>query len=340
MFPPALLSGGGYERLRAMAGRLPIGVIDQQFGFEFALCREAARADFCVFPVRGSALAAHYIREGKAAPAGSAAAALGACLARQAGDPASFLSRKEGAVVLEYDVPDVLPEEPAPPGIFFVPGNPSEGAARGLHDDPAATVAALWAAAGWCADAAELRQVERVCEALSGTSHVGQAGVMPGRQRAVRLVVHRIDAAELPGLLERLRWPGSSAAAMSVVRDTSDLTRPGAVLSLDVTACGISPRLGLELFRPVEWSRIDRAGWLPVIDRLADKAWCLPAKAEGLRAWPRSTRLIGPGGVYRIHRTINHIKVVVAQGRIVAKAYAAMVVRPPRELTAVWQTEE
>ena len=330
MFPPALLSGAGWERLLATAGRLPLAVIDQQFGFEFALGREAAEADFCVFPVRGSALAAHYIREGEAAPSGSAAAALGACLARAAGDPTSFLSRKEGAVVLEYDVPDVLPEEPPPPGIFFVPDTASEDAVRRLHDDPADTVAALRAAAGWRADAAELRQVERVCEALSGAGYVAQAGVMPGRRpRAVRLVVHHIDAAGLPGLLERLRWPGSADAAMSVIGETSDLTRPGAVLSLDVSAGGVSPRLGLELFRPVEWFRIDRAGWRPLIDRLADRAWCVPAKAVGLRAWPRAARLIGPGGVYRVQQTINHVKVVVAHGRIAAKAYAAVVVRPP-----------
>ena len=329
MFPPALLSGGGWERLGALAGCLPLAVIDQQFGFEFALGREAAEADFCVFPVRGSALAAHYIRAGEAAPSGSAAAALGACLARHADDPDSFLSRKEGAVVLEYDVPDAQPQEPAPPGIFFVPGTTAEDVVRRLHDDPADTVAALRAAAGWRADAAELRQVERVCEVLSGAGYVAQAGVMPGRRRAVRLVVHRIDTAELPGLLARLRWPGAPDAAMSVITETSDLTRPGAVLSLDVAAGGVLPRLGLELFRPVEWFRIDRAGWRPLIDRLADRAWCVPAKAEGLRAWPRAGRLIGPGGVYRVHQTINHIKVVVAHGRIAAKAYAAVVVRPP-----------
>ena len=330
MFPPALLSGGGWERLRALAGWLPLGVIDRQFGFEFALGREAAEADFCVVPERGSTLAAHYIREGEAAPPGSAAAALGACLARRAGDPTSFLSRKEGGVVLEYDVPDVPPEEPAAPGIFFVPGAATEGAARKLHDDPADTVAGLWAAAGWRADAAELRQVERVHQALSGVGYVAQAGVLPGRRpRAVRLVVHRVDTAELPNLLERLRWPGSPDAAMSVVDETSDLTRPGVVLSLDVAAGGISPRLGLELFLPVDRFRIDRAAWRPMIDRLADKSWCVPAKAEGLRVWPRAERLIGPGGVYRIYQTINHVKVVVAHGRIVAKAYAATVVRPP-----------
>ncbi len=329
MFPPALLGGDGWERLQKVAERLPLGAIDERFGFEFGLDRESAEADFCVCPVRGSALAAHYIREGATAPPGTAVAALGDCLVRNADDAASFLPRRHGDVVLEYDVPDALSEQPPVPGIFFLPRTPSADAARKLHADPSETVAALWAAAGWRPDTAELRQVERLYDALSGASFVAQAGVLPGRrQRAVRLVVHRIDTAELPGLLARLRWPGSPDAVMSVIAATDDLTRPGAVLGLDVTASGILPRLGLELFHPLPWSRIDRTGWRPMIERLANKGWCVDAKAEGLRAWPRAGRLLGPGGVYRVLQTINHVKVVVAPGRIAAKAYAAVDVRP------------
>ena len=285
LFPPALLSGVGLERLLAVAERLPLCVIDHPFGFEFALGSDAADADFCVISAPGSSLAEHYIRAGAAAPSDSAAAALGACLARNARDPASFLAGRDGSIILEYDVPVRCGEEAPPPGIFFVPRDASVAAARKLLDDAADAVAALWAAAGLRADPAELRQVERVHEVLSDAGLVVQAGVLPGRpQRAVRLVVHRIDTAELPGLLDRLRWPGSAAAALSVTEATSDLTSPGAVLSLDVSASGISPRLGLELFRPVQQYRIDRTGWRPLIERLTDSEWCLPAKAEGLRA--------------------------------------------------------
>ena len=115
---------------------------------------------------------------------------------------------------------------------------------------------------------------------------------------------------------------------MSVIADTEDLTRPGAVLSLDVAASGMSPRVGLELFRSVETARIDAAGWRPMVERLADKGWCVPAKAKGLRAWPRAERLIGPGGIYRLHSTINHVKVVVEHDDITAKAYTAVYVHP------------
>lgn len=328
LFPPALLSGDGLERLLAVAERLPLCVIDRPFGFEFALCNEAADADFCVITPPGSSLAAHYVRAGAAAPSGSAAAALGACLARNARDPASFLASRDGSIILEYDVPAHCREQPPPPGLFFVPVGATVDAARKLLDDPADTVAALWAAAGLRADAAELRQVERAYELLANTGLIVQAGVLPGRpRRAVRLVVHRIEPAGLPGLLERLRWPGSVDAVLSVTAATDGMTSLGAVLSLDISASGISPRLGLELFRPVQRFSIDRTGWRPLIERLTDRRWCLPAKAEGLRAWPRSERVLGPHGAYRFHRYINHIKAVVDQGRIVAKAYVAMVVR-------------
>ena len=328
LFPRALLSGDGLERLLAVAERLPLCVIDQPFGFEFALCNEAADADFCVISAPGSSLAAHYVRAGAAAPSGSAASALGACLAGNARDPASFLAGRDGSIILEYDVPAHCREAPPPPGIFFVPGDASVDAARKLLDDPADAVAALWAAAGLRPDPAELRQVERVYEVFSDAGLVVQAGVLPGRpRRAVRLVVHRIDTAGLPGLLDRLRWPGSADAALSVTAATNDLTSPGAVLSLDVSASGVSPRLGLELFRPAQRFTVDRTGWRPMIERLTDRRWCLPAKAEGLRAWPRTERVLGPTGVYRVHQYVNHVKAVVDHGGIAAKAYAAMVVR-------------
>ena len=328
LFPRALLSGDGLERLLAVAGRLPLCVIDKPFGFEFALCNEAADADFCVISAPGSSLAAHYIRAGAAAPTGSAASALGACLAGNARDPASFLASRDGSIILEYDVPAHCRKAPPPPGIFFVPGDASVDAARKLLDDPADTVAALWAAAGLRAEPAELREVERVYEVVSDAALVVQAGVLPGRpQRAVRLVVHRIDTAGLPGLLDRLRWPGSAAAALSVTAATDDLTSPGAVLSLDVSANGVSPRLGLELFRPVQPFSIDRTGWRPLIERLTDRGWCAPAKAEGLRAWPRAERVLGPHGAWRVYQYINHIKAIVDHGRIAAKAYVAMIVR-------------
>ena len=88
-------------------------------------------------------------------------------------------------------------------------------------------------------------------------------------------------------------------------------------------------QLGLELYRAIQWFEADRRGWRPVIARLEERGWCLPAKAEGLRRWPGIERLIGGGKIHCVRQGINHVKVVVERGaRTEAKAYAGMEVRP------------
>ena len=141
-----------------------------------------------------------------------------------------------------------------------------------LFGAPEPLAAALWAVAGQMPDADVLRQMLRVYRALPPTGAVSQAGIMPGRgQRAVRLIIQTHSAEDAAELLARIRWPGSPAEAAEVCGSMAGLTRPGAALSVDVTAWGVSPRLGLEFHRPVEWHDLDRAGWGRLIDRLTDR---------------------------------------------------------------------
>ena len=57
LFPSALVGRPGWERLLALAHRLPIHVTDNRFGFEFDLSDPEPAADFCVVPAPGSSLA-------------------------------------------------------------------------------------------------------------------------------------------------------------------------------------------------------------------------------------------------------------------------------------------
>ena len=320
LFPSALVGASGWERLLALAHRLPIHVIDNRFGFEFDLCDPDPAADFCTVPLPGSRLAGFHVRQGRSAPPDSTEAALGAFLAAQAEDTQDLPAR--GGVILEYDLVGVSPEQrPAAPGVFIT-------WARHLLDDPDSAVSALWAVAGWQRDAGERRQVQRIYEALPPDGHVSQAGVMPGRvQRALRLIVTTRSGGDAVGMLRRLKWPGSLAEAAAVSESLAELTRPGVALSIDATAQGISPRLGLEFHRPVEWHQLDPAGWSRLIDLLTERDWCLSAKAGGLKAWPRVEQVFEGGGVYRVRQSINHVKVVVDRDRTTAKAYAGTVVQ-------------
>ena len=331
-FPTALMGGHELGRLLSVAERLPLSVIDQRFGFEFDLGSEKPAADFCVVALPGSPLATHFVRDGEAAPRGSPGAALGACLADAADNPGSLLASMDGGVTLEYDVASAgLPDECPPPGLFFTPHGNTIAAARRLLDCPRSVFAGLCAAAGWPFDREELRQIERVYESLPDAALVAQAGVLPGRpQRAVRLVIHRIDPCALADFLERLDWPGSTETALSVIADATDVTQPNAVLSIDVSAAGVAPRLGMELYpAPAAdgQEQTNRNNWPPIIDRLEQRGWCLPGKAEGLRAWAHTEKVVGAGAMYQVYRHLNHMKAVVHHGQVTAKAYAAMLAR-------------
>lgn len=325
LFPPELIGPVGWQRLLALTNRLSVHVFDHRFGFEFALSDPEPAADFFAGPPYQSRLAEFYVRQGKNAPSGSVAAALGDFLAEQVRNPNAFLSRSGGDVILEYDLAGPDPDLDAPPGVFLVPQDTGAEQMRELLIDPDATVTALWTAAGYTPDDAERRHVQRIYEALPSTGFISQAGVMPGRsQRAIRLLARIYSVGEVVEMLERIQWSGFAAAAAAVLEDMMHLTRPYTGISLDVTAMGVLPRLGLELFRPVEWYELDRSGWRSLFERLMERGWCLPEKCYGMAAWPQVEHLVGKDGVYRILQTINHVKLVMDRGKVTSKAYAGI----------------
>ena len=328
LFPPALLDGSGWERLLALAHRLPFQVIDNRFGFEFDLRDPDAAADFCVVPPPGTPLAEFYVRQGELASPDSAAAALGAFLAEQASDPQALLSESGGGVILEYDLVGMSANQPRPPGIFIVTSEVQDESGRErLFGDPERLAAALWAVSGRTPDADVLREMLRVYRALLPIAGVSQAGILPGRaQRAIRLIIGTGSGEDAVEVLARLGWPGPPADAAAVCESMAGLARPSVSLSVDVTAEGISPRLGLEFHRPVAWHELDLPGWGRLIDRLEERGWCLPEKAMGLKAWPCVEQVFDANAVYRVQQSINHVKVVVDRGAVGAKAYAGTVV--------------
>ena len=328
LLPAPLIGDSGWERVQALAKRLPIYAIDTRFGFEFDLCDSSPAADFAMLLVPGSRLAAFYERQAEEAAAGLAGPGLGRFLRRQGRDPQSLLSRTGAGVILEYDLAAHPPGEHGLPGVFIVVGGPADQRKAMLHDDPAALVAALESAAGWEPGTVDARRLERVWAAAEGSGLVAQAGVMPGRAlRAIRLIIQGVDPAGIAGLLERLQWGGDPTLAVSALSELEGLIRPRTGLSIDLTSQGVSPRLGLELFRPVELHRTDPAGWQSLMERLVSNRWCLQTKAGALGAWPRIETFFGRDAVYRVRQVINHIKLVIDGDAIGVKGYAAMAVQ-------------
>lgn len=327
LFPSELIGDASWEQLVALSHRLPIHVAENRFGFEFDLCDPDPAADFCVVPAPGTPLAGFYVRQGDQASPGSAEAALGSFLADQARDPDSLLARNGGGVILEYDLAGIPLNQLASPGIFLVPGNLEEESVRALLGDPEPLVSALWAVAGWEHDAEEWRQVQQIYEALPPHGKISQAGVLPGRRhRALRFIIQIPSTDDAVEMLEKIRWPGSTAEVAAVLDGVEELTRPSMGLSVDVTSRGVSHRLGLELFRPVMWYELDRSGWKRLLYFLAEPNQCRPAKIRGLQEWPRLESMFAEDGVYQVRQNINHVKVVMDRGNRSVKAYVGMYV--------------
>ena len=271
LFPPELLDSGGWKRLLDRAERLPRSVADACFGFEFHLAEPAAEADLCVVVLPGSDLSRHYVREGERAEPGSPPAALAAGLREQAGNPDSYLARAVASLILEYDLAGLAPGRPPPaPGVFLVPRPAASGprAGRSEHRDPAGLLAALAMTVGWNGHEEMLGAVERIYAALPERGYVFQAGALPARSpRAFRIVVAGVGKEEVPALLERVGWLGPAGEAADVLASMDDLAAY-VFVSLDVTARGPGPRLGLELYCATQWLEADRRGWRPLIARL------------------------------------------------------------------------
>lgn len=336
LFPVALLGDTGWERLQALASRLPAFAADSRFGFEFHLGDSESAADFFVIASPDSTLAEHFRRLSDAKSAGLLGVGLAAFLDDQSGRSDSFLARTGKGLILEYDLSRFAPGRHGDPGVFIVPGGFPEPDPMELYQDPASLVEALWSVAGWDPDIAESHQIERACVALADCGvHVSHAGVMPGRAgRAIRLVALGVDHSQVAEGLRRVQWPGDISRATAILAEFVGLVSPRCGLGIGVSAGGVLPRVDLELARkrspgsPArEAFRLDRPGWKLPIDRLEEREWCLPAKADALREWPRLEMFIGRDGMYQIRQIINHFKMVIDPDSVYAKAYVGMDVR-------------
>ena len=327
LFPPVLIDGPGWNHLLHLSADLPAEVA-KHMGFEFRLNDPAPAADFCVAIQPDKAVAQHFIRRGKTAKPGSAAAAL-AWLVSQLGEAGSSLSQWANLAGLEYDlidVPSPLEQQPEP-GVFLRLRRPSD------ECDPVALAREHLAntfatAAGWTEDPRECRAVERVFDALPLGAKLINAGALPGRAlRGIRLVVS-IRLAEISGFLARLKWPGNMPAVSAILADVSDVCASFA-LSFDVSSQGLSPRLGLELFvAEGGWSKTTRNNWLPVITRLQEKGWCSADKADGLLAWMGKQLIYVNERLFTAYQGINHFKIVIHGEVMQAKAYTGMTYFP------------
>ena len=337
LMPAAILDGGGCERMLDRVGHLPGPTTAAFFGLEFRLDEAAPVADFFIPAGAQMDATGFLVREGEAAAPHSPEAALARRLRRTDG----FDSVLEDAAILEYDIasaPSGTQRATPPPGIFV---RPLSEAGSGAERAPGQVADALAALAARPPDRDERQVVERAFAALPEEALVRHTGVLPGRKpRAIRLVISRATLSRIAAYLERVGHPDPAAVEAAVPPVLRDLCDPRPWLSLDVSASGVSPRVGLE-FWPAgyeddgfavrwRWLEIGAPLWRPVIGVLEQLGWCLPAKARGLRVWTALDNLFRGGRAFVVYRGISHVKVVIEGPAVYVKAYVGVTCVPMR----------
>ena len=328
LIPPALLDGPGWDRVLACVAGLPDAGSATPLGYEFRLGEDAPAADLFLVVRTGSPLARRFIGRGEAARPGSAAAALARYLV-EVGQADSPLHGCIAGTMLEYDLVETPADRQPEPGVFLKVRLPEESEPHGRPQP--LPIAALAHAVGWTDDGELRRSVARVLAALPPGGRVRHVGALPDRApRAVRLVVQEVGRGEMAGVLERWGRRGSVRPATEILTELGEVL-PRFRLSVDVAAAGLLPRLGLELYHAGSWSdsldswlTTGRSDWRPVVERLAQHGWCLPAKARGLLEWCALDKMYDRGGVFLVHKGVNHVKFTVTDAGVAAKAYAGM----------------
>ena len=322
-----LHDGQPWERLLACTRDLPAEAATYWFGFEYKLQDPLPAADLCIGVRLHSLISRHYADRGRAAGADAAAAAFAQALLESERD-GSFLSRVIGGAIVEYDISTDLGSRS--PGIFLACPEFWDRGKRG-HTDPGALCAALAAATGQPECDKQRQSLEMLFNALPSGVRIPFAGAFPGRgSRSVRVLVAGLEADDVPGLLQRVNWPGSISAATAAVSGFRDLA-PYITVAIDVGPDGVSPRLGLEMFQsPSLLDRFESSPevWQRFIDRLVERGLCLPAKAVGLRDTARLQFVADPASGFRARRVINHFKIGLHNDSVEAKAYVAFSTMP------------
>ena len=325
----SLLDDAAWDRLLDRTGDLPAWWSGSYFGFEFRLGDKTPAADFFVGMLLNGPLVREYIRRGEATKPSSAEASFARFLAESSRANARWADLFSFAG-LECDIAEVPRDRHPAPGVFLrlrrVPQT-DRGRVPGLVSE------AIAEAVGWRSDERERRMLERAFAALPPGGEVGYVGALPDRSlRAIRVIAQGIGEPNLSAFLERLGWPGPADRVAEVLSELRDVS-PHFRVAFDVTARGLLPRLGLEMgaLKPTgqqvqdrEWLHTEHRDWVPLVTRVAEKGWCLPAKAHGLLAYPGQQMLWDTMEMSLAYKGINHIKISIDDGGVSAKGYVGM----------------
>ena len=310
LIPRALIDDVWLARLSERLAHLPGLAAAHLIALELRLGDPVPAADLAVPIGPGNPLTPFFIRRGETSAADSPAVALGRLLATMQAD--GYAGSFTGGF-LEYDIAEVPPDQRPEPAVFL---SLRPEVARSCSAD--ALVQELTEAIGW-EDRSVAEVLAQVIGALPPRGGIYQIGAMLGRElQAVKVLASVGGNEDITHFLDKAGWSGSIENVQRAMDDMSSTTARFA-LSIDMTAQGLLPRLGLEIY-PADLGK-GVAAWRPIVERVAELGLCLAEKKRGLLTFPGIERLFGSDGVFVLYRGISHLKLTVHGTGLQSKAY-------------------
>ena len=332
---PVLIGDPQWERILECAGKLPITMGAQPFGFELPLHEGRPVADFGVSLASGNRSGDFFEERARTDEADETARAVCRLFREMEARDSPLRDIVGRKLMLEYDIDSAPGDKNSLPGIFLRPGERTLSGGAGLKNDVGIVVDALVSAVGWEVSDAERENVERVYLAQPEDTRLDSFGVFPSRERTIRLAVMGFKSqGEICSYLESIGWPGRIPAVDAVIArfgERADIVRTGA--NLDVREGGVGPTLGLTLIVKQRYTKDSRywldglTDWDPFLEALGHEDLVVPEKVEALAGWvSKPTTLFAKSGRYVLLRGIHHIKLVISGNRLEqVKAYVFMV---------------
>jgi len=330
-----LIGEAEWERILDCAGKLPITMGAQPFGFELPLHSPTPEADFGASLSSGTR-SAEFFRECEQTDKTDETAGAIMRICRQMETEISPLRDIVGRkLMLEYDIGSAREGQGSFPGMFLRPGERPIIGAGGQEDDVVMVCDALASCIGWEINDAERGHLRQAYLAQPEDTRMDSFGVFPSRSRAIRLAVMGFKSQqEVARYLEDTGWPGQVTAVKSVIarfRDRVDIARIG--LNIDVREDGIGPTLGLTLIVKQRYTKDSRywldglTDWVPFLEALDHEEIVFSDKIKALAGWvSKPVPLFARSGRYIMLRGIHHVKLVISGNQLrKAKAYIFMV---------------
>ena len=335
MVSPVLIGVSEWERILDCAGKLPITMGAQPFGFELPLHSPRPMADFGASLASGTR-SAEFFRECERTDETDETAGAIMRICRQMETEISPLRDIAGQkLMLEFDVGSAREGQGSFPGIFLRPNERPIIGANGQEDDVVMVSDALASCVGWEINDAEREHLQQAYLAQPEDTRMDSFGVFPSRSRAIRLAVMGFKSRqEVCRYLAKTGWPGQISVVDSVIArftERVDIARIG--VNIDVREEGIGPTLGLTPIVKQRYTKSSRlwldglTEWTPFLEALDREDIVFSDKIKALADWVSTpTPIFAKSGRYIMLRGIHHVKLVISDDQLrKAKAYLFMV---------------